>query len=158
MPDPEPSPLEDFICFAVYSAGHAFNLVYRPLLADLNLTYPQYLVMTALWAQDDRTVGDLGAELGLGSSTLTPLLKRLETLGHVERRRSTVDERQVCVRLTATGTTLREQAAHIPGCIAAATGLSEERLGQLCADVVSLGESLRWLAAQGEQSAPVSPG
>ena len=79
--------LDEFLCFAVYAAGHAFNRVYKPLLDELGLTYPQYLVMTALWEKDDQTVGALGDQLSLEYSTLTPLLKRLEGLGMVSRRR-----------------------------------------------------------------------
>src|SRR5438874_8124185 len=103
---PKPGPksedalrFSDFLCFAVYSASHAFNRVYKPLLDELGLTYPQYLVMVLLWEQDDQTVGSLGEKLFLESSTLTPLLKRLEALGQVKRNRDQVDERQVRVRL-----------------------------------------------------------
>ena len=78
---PWPFPVEEFLCFAVYSAVHAFNRVYKPLLDELGLTYPQYLVMVSLWAKDDQTVGELGETLVLESSTLTPLLKRLEAAG-----------------------------------------------------------------------------
>src|SRR5258707_9190090 len=91
--------LEDLVCFAVYAAGHAFNRVYKPLLDELGLTYPQYLVMTALWGEDDQTVGALGGQLSLEYSTLTPLLKRLERLGMISRRRDPEDERQVRLRL-----------------------------------------------------------
>ncbi len=135
-------PLDDMICFAVYSAGHAFNRVYRPLLDQLGLTYPQYLVMTALWTEDGRTVGELGRQLALESSTLTPILKRLEALGHVERRRSTVDERQVCVDLTVQGRAMEKQAAHIPDCIATATGMSAAALTKLCADIAAVRQAL----------------
>lgn len=89
--------LDDFLCFAVYSVNHAFTRVYKPLLDKLDLTYPQYLVMDLLWERDDQTVGELGKKLFLESSTLTPLLKRLQSLGHVERSRDPADERQVRV-------------------------------------------------------------
>ena len=104
--DPAEAPnldLDDFLCFAVYSAGHAFNQLYRPLLSALDLTYPQYLVMVTLWQQDDVTVKEIGRRLFLESSTLTPLLKRLEALGHISRNRDAEDERQVRVRLTPAG-------------------------------------------------------
>src|SRR5204863_1371496 len=105
--------VDDHLCFAIYSAGHAFNRIYKPLLAALDLTYPQYLVMVALWSRDDQTVGGLGEKLLLESSTLTPLLKRLEVSGHLTRSRDPADERQVRVRLTDRGSALREQARDI---------------------------------------------
>src|SRR6478736_8843336 len=89
--------LDNQICFAVYSAAHAFNLVYKPLLERLGLTYPQYLVMLVLWERDGVPVKEIGDRLFLDSGTLTPLLKRLEGMGLVKRTRSTEDERQVLV-------------------------------------------------------------
>lgn len=123
--------LDDNLCFAVYSAGHAFNKIYKPLLDPLGLTYPQYLVMSVLWAKDDQTIGSLGEKLYLESNTLTPLVKRLEALGYVARSRDPDDERQVCVRLTKHGAALRAQARKIPACILEATGLSPEDLHRL---------------------------
>src|ERR1700730_6884427 len=121
MPGPKRAPkredalrLGEFLCFAVYSASHAFNRVYKPLLDELGLTYPQYLVMVLLWEQDDQTVGSLGEKLFLESSTLTPLLKRLEALGHVKRTRDPVDERQGRVRLTDKGRAIRERRGRSP--------------------------------------------
>src|SRR5580692_12961818 len=102
--------LDEFLCFEVYSANHAFNRVYQPLLDKLRLTYPQYLVMVLLWERDDQTVGELGARLSLASNTLTPLLKRLGTLSHIKRSRDPADERQVRVQLTEGGRTLRARA------------------------------------------------
>lgn len=134
--------LDEFLCFAVYSAGHAFNRVYKPLLDELDLTYPQFLAMVALWAEDDQTVGSLGEKLLLESSTLTPLLKRLEALGYVSRRRDAEDERQVRVRLTKAGAALRAKARDIPGCILEATGLSIEGLRRLQAEISALRENL----------------
>ncbi|MEL6177703.1 MAG: MarR family transcriptional regulator [Myxococcota bacterium] len=134
--------LNDLICFAVYTAEHAFNRVYKPLLRELGLTYPQYLVMIALWSEDDQTVGGLGKKLMLASSTLTPLLKRLEKQGHVARRRDTADERQVRVRLTEQGLALRERASSIPSCITEATGMSNERLAKLIAEITAVREHL----------------
>src|SRR5258706_14550153 len=98
--------LNDFLCFAVYAAGHGFNRIYKPLLEPIGLTYPQYLVMTALWEQDNQTVGGLGEKLSLESNTLTPLLKRLENQRRIRRVRDPRDERQVRVRLTAAGRAL----------------------------------------------------
>lgn len=121
-PDPKLR-LDDFLCFAVYSASHAFNRLYRPLLDRLGLTYPQYLTLVALWEADDRTVGELGRRLGLESSTLTPLLKRLEVLGLVSRARDPRDERQVRIRLTDPGRALEAAACAVPGQLLAASGL-----------------------------------
>lgn len=126
-----PLSLDSFLCFAVYSAGHAFNQLYRPLLDAIDLTYPQYLVMVALWSRDDQTVKDLGRALFLESSTLTPLIKRLEGMGYLTRSRDPVDERMVRVRLTADGLALREKARGIPACIAEATALEPEVLTKL---------------------------
>ena len=95
--------LDNQICFAVYSAAHAFNRVYKPLLDRLGLTYPQYLVMLVLWERDGVPVKDIGERLFLDSGTLTPLLKRLEAAELVKRTRSTEDERQVLIALTAQG-------------------------------------------------------
>jgi DNA-binding MarR family transcriptional regulator len=149
MPRPKRAPkpddalrLGEFLCFAVYSASHAFNRVYKPLLDELGLTYPQYLVMVLLWEQDDQTVGSLGEKLFLESSTLTPLLKRLEALGHVKRTRDPVDERQVRVRLTDKGRAMREKARGIPDCILEASGLEIDELRRLQSELVALRTAL----------------
>jgi MarR family transcriptional regulator, organic hydroperoxide resistance regulator len=136
------SELDDFLCFAIYSAGHAFNRVYKPLLDALNLTYPQYLTMVALWAEDGQTVGALGEKLFLESSTLTPLLKRLETMGYITRSRDPADERQVRLCLTKAGTALRAKARGVPACILKATGLSESALRRLQAEIAGVRDSL----------------
>ncbi|MFG1224341.1 MarR family winged helix-turn-helix transcriptional regulator [Xanthobacter wiegelii] len=141
-------PVEDMVCFAFYSASHAFTRVYKPLLDDLGLTYPQYLALVSLWTEDDRTVGSLGAALGLESSTLTPLLKRLEALGHLTRSRDPADERVVRVKLTPQGRALQEKARHIPGCILAATGLELADVMRLQREVTALRAALE-KAAQG---------
>lgn len=140
--------IEQFLCFAVYAAGHAFNRVYKPLLDPIGLTYPQYLVMVALWEHDDVTVGTLGARLSLESSTLTPLLKRLETMGHLIRARDTKDERVVRVRLTAQGRALSGDAQGIPGCILEATGLKLEDLARLQREITTLTAHLEDAASQ----------
>src|SRR5258708_38769743 len=105
--------LADLVCFAVYSAGHAFNRVYKPLLDELGLTYPQYLVMVSLWDKADQTVGELGELLFLESSTLTPLLKRLEPFGYLTRSRYPSDERQVQIRLTHERRVLSRKAPQV---------------------------------------------
>nr|WP_211100199.1 MarR family transcriptional regulator [Azospirillum halopraeferens] len=134
--------LGEFLCFAIYSAGHAFNRVYKPLLDRIGLTYPQYLVMVLLWEEDGRTVGSLGEKLLLESSTLTPLLKRLEALGHVRRTRDPADERQVRVSLTDQGRALHEPALAIPRCILDASGMQAGDLERLRAEITALRDSL----------------
>lgn len=134
--------LAEFLCFAVYSANHAFNRVYKPLLDDLGLTYPQYLAMVILWEKDSQTVGEIGERLFLDSSTLTPLLKRLEANGLVHRFRDAKDERVVRVSLTDAGRALRARAADVPPCIFAATGGRMEDLVRLKDELVALRETL----------------
>jgi MarR family transcriptional regulator, organic hydroperoxide resistance regulator len=134
--------LNDFLCYAVYSTGQAFNRVYKPLLDRLGLTYPQYLVMVALWERDDQTVGGIGEKLSLESSTLTPLLKRLEARQYVKRNRDPCDERQVRVRLTEKGRRLRTKALEIPSCILQASGLSVAELERLVAEILALRHAL----------------
>jgi DNA-binding MarR family transcriptional regulator len=119
------------VCFALYSASRAATAVYRPVLDELGLTYPQYLVMLVLWENEPRGVKELGEELGLDSGTLSPLLKRLESLGLVERRRSGEDERRVAIHLTTAGRQLSEKASAIPKRLAEAAGLTPEELDQL---------------------------
>lgn len=123
--------LDRQVCFALYSASRAATAVYRPVLDDLGLTYPQYLVMLVLWESEPRGVKELGDELGLDSGTLSPLLKRLEALGLVERRRSGEDERRVAVHLTPAGSSLSTKASAIPQRLADAAGLSAAELEQL---------------------------
>lgn len=112
------------LCFAVYSVAHAFNRTYKPLLEKFGLTYPQYLVLLALWQKDRMTVKGIGEELGLDSGTLSPLLKRLETAGFVSRIRDKGDERQVIVTLTQKGAALKTDAFGILAEIGKATGCS----------------------------------
>ena len=134
--------LDTFICFAVYTAGHALNRVYKPLLDTLGLTYPQYLTMVSLWEQDGQTVGGLGEKPFLESSTLTPLLKRLESAGYVRRERSRDDERVVVIRLSEEGIRLKEKARDIPSCIVDASGRDAVDLSRLQAEIVALREAL----------------
>ncbi|MFJ7771343.1 MarR family winged helix-turn-helix transcriptional regulator [Streptomyces sp. NPDC097107] len=115
--------LDQQICFSLNAASRAFNGVYRVVLKDLGLTYPQYLVMLVLWEHGELPVKRLGEHLRLDSGTLSPLLKRLEAAGLVHRERSARDERSVEVRLTGEGVALRERAVEVPRRIAAATGL-----------------------------------
>src|ERR1700693_3770731 len=135
-------------CFAIYSTAHAFNRVYKPLLDRLGLTYPQYLVMLALWERDDVPVRDIGERLFLDSGTLTPLLKRLEAAQLIKRTRSTADERQVLIALTAQGQALREKARTVPQSILAASACSIAELSAMKNDLVALRDRLN--AVMGE--------
>ena len=138
-----PAVLDHALCFAIYSAGLAFNRVYKPILEPLGLTYPQYLVMIALWEAEGQTVSELGEHLFLESNTLTPLLKRLETAGFVTRTRDKADERQVRISLTDKGRSLLSEAACVPGQILEATGLSIEQLSGLRGALAGLRDNLR---------------
>ena len=137
-----PLQLDNQICFAVYSTAHAFNRFYKPLLDKLGLTYPQYLVMLVLWEEDGLPVKEIGERLFLDSGTLTPLLKRMETAGLVKRTRSTEDERQVIVALTAQGEALKEKARSLPLSILAASQCSVAELTTLKSEIVALREKL----------------
>uniref|UniRef100_A0AAU3GWB7 MarR family transcriptional regulator n=1 Tax=Streptomyces sp. NBC_01401 TaxID=2903854 RepID=A0AAU3GWB7_9ACTN len=119
--------LQDQLCFALYAASRAVTARYRPLLDELGLTYPQYLVMLVLWERADVSVRELGGALQLESSTLSPLLKRLEANGLVRRERRADDERSVSVRLTEAGTGLRERARAVPLAIGDVMGLTPEQ-------------------------------
>lgn len=134
--------LDNQLCFAVYSTSHAFTRVYKPLLDALGLTYPQYLVMMILWEQDGQTVGAVGERLFLDSSTLTPLLKRLESAGLLTRRRSAEDQRQVRLFLTDAGQALQTKAEGVPPCIRAATGFDLPELASLKAEILRLRAAL----------------
>jgi DNA-binding MarR family transcriptional regulator len=133
----------EMICFALYSAAHAMQQAYKPLLDGLGITYPQYLVLSVLWAQDDQTVGVIGRQVQLDSNTLTPLLKRLQTQGIVSRERDAQDERQVRIRLTDKGYALRIAARHIPGCILDKSGLTLADATVLRDQVIALRDHLR---------------
>lgn len=135
--------LDPFLCFTVYSTGLAFNRVYKPLLDDLGLTYPQYLTMVALWHRDGQTVSELGEQLFLESNTLTPLLKRLEAGGYVLRRRDSADERVVRVSLTDRGRALASEAACVPDKILSASGMEPDDFNQLNQMLVKLRDNLR---------------
>lgn len=110
----DPLLLDRQVCFPLYAATNLLNRLYTPVLAELGLTYPQYLVMLVLWECDEQTVGALCARLYLESGTLSPLLKRMETAGLVKRQRDPTDERRVLVALTEQGRSIRERASHVP--------------------------------------------
>ena len=122
-PDSDAPKLSNFLCFAVYSANLAFGRAYKPLLDKLGITYTQYIALVALGEQDDQIVGELGEKLFLESNTLTPILKKLESLGYIVRRRDPADERQVRLSLTKAG---RDVVAKVPGAaLLDATGLGD---------------------------------
>ncbi|HEY1177141.1 MAG TPA: MarR family transcriptional regulator [Phytomonospora sp.] len=135
--------LRDQVCFALYSASRAVTGVYRPLLDELGLTYPQFLVLLALWERDGRTVTDIGTDLRLDSGTLSPLLKRLEGAGLVDRRREAADERQVTVHLTDAGAALRERARTVPARVAETAGLTTDQLRELRDVLTALTDNLK---------------
>lgn len=134
--------LENQFCFALYSSSLALTKAYKPMLDALGLTYPQYLVMLVLWEQDDVLVKDIGHALFLDSGTLTPLLKRLEANGMLQRHRDEADERQVRITLTPAGRNLRNAAIDIPQKILCASGQSKETLMQLRSQLSDLRNEL----------------
>lgn len=123
--------LDELLCFAMYNASRALTARYRELLAPLGLTYPQYLVLMALWNESPLTIGELGHRLYLDSGTLSPLLKRLQSLGMIDRARSAEDERVVLVSLTTAGRNVRQQLAGVPEMMCETTGLNREDLADL---------------------------
>ena len=120
--------LGDQLCFSLYSTSLAMNKLYRKLLRELDLTYPQYLVMMVLWERDGLTVSEIGERLFLDSATLTPLLKRMEASGLIARRRAAEDERQVIVSLSRAGRELRHKAESVPYGVYCASGCSLDEL------------------------------
>ena len=142
-PSSAPTPvLDEQLCFALYSTSLAMMRVYRSLLPKLGLTYPQYLVMMVLWEQDQLTVSDIGERLFLDSATLTPLLKRMEAQGLVQRTRARSDERQVIISLTEAGAALRKQAAQVMPAVFCATQCSVEEATTLRDRLTDLRKSL----------------
>ncbi|EKX63376.1 MarR family transcriptional regulator [Streptomyces ipomoeae] len=154
-PTPEEISEDDFlrldrqICFSLHAASRAFNGVYRVVLKELGITYPQYLVMLVLWEHGELPVKKLGEHLRLDSGTLSPLLKRLEAAGLVRRERSARDERSVEVRLTEEGTALRERALAVPRRIVAATSFDLDEIRDLRDRLDELTEALDEAARAG---------
>jgi DNA-binding MarR family transcriptional regulator len=140
--------LGDFLCFAIYSANLAFGRAYRKGLEDLGLTYPQWIAIVALWEQDGQTVSELGEKMFLESNTLTPVLKKLETMGYLRRQRDPADERQVRISLTEAGRQLREKGMHMN--LVAATGLKPDEFARLQETVVTVRDNL--IKATAEQA------
>ena len=135
--------LDNQLCFAIYSASLAMTRLYKPLLDQLELTYPQYLVMLALWEQDGLMVSELGQRLSLDSGTLTPLLKRLEASGYVSRIRDVKDERRVHISLSAAGRRLKSRAAKVPACLLDASQCSVDELVSLTRQVQQLRDRIK---------------
>ena len=141
-PSPAILRLDNQVCFALYSASLAMTKLYKPLLDQIGLTYPQYLVMLVLWEQDGVTVSELGERLFLDSGTLTPLLKRLEAQGQIARLREVQDERRVRITLTAEGRALRDQAEAIPQCVLQSSQCSIAELTALTTELKQLRDRL----------------
>ncbi|MFD4409754.1 MarR family winged helix-turn-helix transcriptional regulator [Streptomyces sp. NPDC058466] len=141
--------LDDQLCFALYAAARAVTAAYRPLLEDLGLTYPQYLVLLVLWERGETTVKALAAALHLDYGTVSPLLKRLESAGLVRRERSARDERSVLVALTGRGELLRERATEVPQALLTATGVSGAEVARLRGELWRLTERAEGAAARG---------
>jgi len=137
-----PLSLDEQLCFSIYSAGIAINRAYKPMLDALGITYPQYLVLHALWEQDGRTVGAIAQRLALESSTVTPLVKRLEQAGLVGRERDPADERQVRVRLSRKGRTLREKCGCLGEELSSRSGMNASSLAALNRQVQALRDSI----------------
>lgn len=134
--------LDNQLCFKLYAASRAVTRAYKPMLDELGLTYPQYLVMLVLWERDERNVSDICNQLYLETATLTPLLKRLEARGLVNRRRSPSDERQVIVSLSEAGRALYAQVQHIPGCMSEALSCSQDDIVALRKQLLTLRDAL----------------
>ncbi|MDR6788236.1 DNA-binding MarR family transcriptional regulator [Sphingomonas sp. BE138] len=139
---PAARPLDDQLCFSLYAASMAVGRAYKPLLDTIGITYPQYLVLHALWEEDARTVGAIAARLALESSTVTPLVKRLEAAGHVARTRNPSDERQVRVTLTDSGRGLRERCGCLAEELVARSGMTLAQLDALNRQVAALRTAL----------------
>ena len=138
--DTDGGKLKDFLCFAIYSANLAYGRAYKPILDKLGVTYTQWIAIVALWEHDDITVSELGERLFLESNTLTPILKKLESLGYLSRQRDPADERQVRVKLTEAGRKLRERGAQRT--LVKATGLELEEFPKVQRSVVKVRDNL----------------
>ena len=139
----EPVTLPRMLCFALYSASHAIMAVYKPFLDAMGLTYPQFLVLTLLWEEDDQPMSQLAKALDLESNTLTPLLKRMEAAGLVTRSRDLADERRLRLRLTEKARALEKQAATIPACLLEKSAMTPEALAAMTDDIHALRGRLR---------------
>jgi len=140
LDDTEAPKLADFLCFAIYSANLAYGKAYKPLLDSLGVTYTQWITIVALWEEGDQTVSGLGEKLFLESNTLTPILKKLEAMGYLTRRRDPADERQVRVSLTEEGRRLRERG--LQRTLVKATGLAADEFAKVQKSVVKIRDNL----------------
>ncbi|QHA05198.1 MarR family transcriptional regulator [Streptomyces broussonetiae] len=138
--------LDDQLCFALYAAQRAVTAAYRPLLDDLGLTYPQYLVLLVLWEHGETSVKELARALRLDYGTVSPLLKRLEGAGLVRRERAAGDERSVLIACTGRGAELKERAAHVPGALLTTTGLGAQEVVRLREELWGLTERATMVA------------
>lgn len=145
--------LGDFMCFAVYSTNLAYSRVYKPVLEQLGLTYPQYVTIVCLWEEDNQTVKGLSENLFLEPSTMTPMLKRLEAMGYVRRERDSEDERSVRISLTDAGRELREKAFAFRAVTAKASGLAPEEFRVLQKAIVRLRTNLINAASRNDDGA-----
>ncbi|QNG48780.1 MarR family transcriptional regulator [Sphingobium yanoikuyae] len=136
----DPLDLDRQVCFPLYAASNLLGRLYRPLLAELGLTYPQYLVLLVLWRETPQSVGSLGDRLHLDSGTLTPLLKRMELAGLISRTRDVTDERRVLIALTSRGRDLREPTRAVPAALSAQLAIAD-------ADVAELRDRVREVVA-----------
>jgi MarR family transcriptional regulator, organic hydroperoxide resistance regulator len=148
--------LDELLCFLVYSTGLSFNRVYRKPLEALGLTYPQYIVMVVLWAEDGLSIGEIGQRIGLDSGTLTPLLKRLEAMGVLTRERSAKDERRVEIRLTPTGSSLRRKAGDVMRCIDDAIAMPSDKVSHLVSSLGALRANLERMEQKSSGSKQVT--
>jgi len=143
MPSKDPLALDNQLCFALYSASLTMTQLYKPLLEPLGLTYPQYLVMLILWQEDKLNLKDIGAQLGQKSGALTPVIKRLEQEGLVQRLKDPLDERALRIGLTEAGSALRTQALHINQCLFQACAMEKSELIELKDKIISLRDNLQ---------------
>jgi DNA-binding MarR family transcriptional regulator len=144
--------LADFLCFTIYSANLAYGRAYKPILEQLGLTYTQYIAIVSLWEEDNQTVSGLGEKLFLESNTLTPILKKLETMGYLRRQRDPADERQVKVRLTDAGRRLREKGLGMN--LIAASGLTPDEFPRVQKAVATLRNNLIKAAEAAPEQTP----
>lgn len=142
VPITDPLLLDNQLCYALYAAAHRMTKSYRPMLERMGLTYPQYLVLLVLWETDGVTVSEIGRRLRLDSGTLTPVLKRLESAGFLERNRRRSDEREVEIALTAQGSALREEARLVRESVMCQLHMSEPEVQAMRADLNALIENL----------------
>lgn len=144
--------LENQICFPMYVASRMITRAYQPMLDEMGITYPQYLVLMALWEQDEQTVNEIGQKLYLNTNTITPLLKRMEKIDIIARTRSKADERKVMITLTNKGQALKEKAYCIPEQILGKTGLSAHGIGDLRSQIYALIRQMEAIEQQSNQN------